>query len=121
MSEVKEKNLALCIVLSLITFGIYGIIWYIQMNTDVKTITKDEWFSGGKNFLLTLVTCGIWGWIWAYRSGKASAQITGADDKSVLYLILTLFGLGIVVYALLQNDINNYAKTHGGQTPVAAA
>ena len=121
MSEVKEKNLVVCIVLSLVTFGIYGIIWYFQMNNDIKAITKDEWFSGGKNFLLTIVTCGIWGWIWAHRAGKAEAQITGDKDNAVLYLVLTLFGLGIVVYCLLQNNINKYAQAHGGQAPVQAA
>ena len=121
MSEVKEKNLVLCIVLSLVTFGIYGIVWFIQMNSDIKAITKDEWFNGGKNFLLTLVTCGIWGMYWAYKAGKADAQISGGNDNAVLYLILTLFGLGIVVYCLVQNDINKYAQAHGGSAPAATA
>ena len=31
------------------------------------------------------------------------------DDKSVLYLILQILGLGIVNYALMQNDLNEMA------------
>ena len=30
-----------------------------------------------------------------------------ASDNSVLYVILQVFGLGIVNYCLIQNDINN--------------
>ena len=40
------------------------------------------------------------------------AQVTRdvpASDNSVLYVILQIFGLGIVNYCLIQNDINNMA------------
>ena len=120
MSEVKERNIVLWVVLSIVTCGICGIVWFIQMNTDIKTITKDEWFSGGKNFLLTIVTCGIWGMVWAYKTGKAEANYA-SKDNSVLYLVLTIFGLGIVVYCLAQSNINQYALSHGGQAPAATA
>ena len=33
-----------------------------------------------------------------------------ASDNSVLYLILGLFGLGIVNYCLMQNEINEVAN-----------
>ena len=31
------------------------------------------------------------------------------SDNSVLYLILSLFGLGIVNYCLIQNDLNKFS------------
>ena len=30
-----------------------------------------------------------------------------ASDNSVLYLVLEIIGLGIIVYALIQNSLNN--------------
>ena len=33
------------------------------------------------------------------------------EDNSILYLILTIFGFGIVTYCLVQNDLNTIAKT----------
>ena len=33
------------------------------------------------------------------------------DDKSILYLILQIFGLGIVGVAFMQNDLNEMAET----------
>lgn len=30
-----------------------------------------------------------------------------ANDNSILYLILSLFGVGIIAYAIIQSDIND--------------
>ena len=32
-----------------------------------------------------------------------------ADDNSLLYIILQIFGLGLVNYCIMQNDINTIA------------
>ena len=66
---------------------------------------------------LTLVTCGIYGFYWAYMMGKAAYTIKSqrnlpASDSSVVYLILQIFGLGIIVYALAQNEINDFVSTN---------
>lgn len=109
---IKEKNLVTSIILTVVTCGIYGIIWFINLTDDAKAVSGDEKMQGGGiAFLLTLVTCGIYGFFWAYQMGKAinTAKVNKGlpeDDKSVLYLILQIFGLGIVNYALMQNDLN---------------
>lgn len=72
---VKNRNIALCIVLSIITCGIY----------------------------------------WMYKAGEKVAYIkqrnTGEVDSSssVLYLILGILNFGIVVYALIQSELNKVA------------
>ena len=40
----------------------------------------------------------------------AAGQRYGKDisDNSILYIVLGLFGLGIVNYALMQNDLNKF-------------
>lgn len=113
---VKERNLAVSIILTIVTCGIYGIVWYISMTDDVGTVSGDQNMSGGKAFLFTLLTCGIYSFIWSYNVGKDlnEAQLKAgkpATDNSILYLILSLFGLGIVVYALVQNELNKFAST----------
>jgi hypothetical protein len=111
---IRQKSIGLEIVLTLITCGIYGIFWFIALTNDVGELSGDSDFTGGKHFLLTLVTCGIWGFIWAYQVGKhiADAQHQRGyyvTDNSVLYLVLTFVGLSIVVYALVQSDVNKLA------------
>ena len=112
---IKERDLVTSIILSIVTCGIYSIIWFINLTDDAKTAANDtKMQSGGIAFLLTLVTCGIYGIYWAYQMGKLinQARINRGmpeDDKSVLYLVLQLLGLGIVDYALMQNDLNQMA------------
>jgi hypothetical protein len=109
---INQRNIALAIVLTLVTCGMYGIYWFIVLTDEVGNLSGDYNFTGVKHFLLTLITCGIWSFIWAYQIGQHVAvaqrqrgQI--ASDNGVLYLILNFFGLTIVTYALVQNDVNN--------------
>ena len=110
---VQRREIAISIILSIVTCGIYGIYWFIVLNNDIKKVSGDETLpDGGIALLLTLVTCGIYGIYWAYRMGKALAAAQTkmgtavVSDNSVLYLILQLFGLGIINYALMQNQVN---------------
>ena len=110
---MKRRELVTAIILSLVTCGIYSIIWFIGLTDDAKTAAEDTSFpSGGLAFVLTLVTCGIYGIYWAYKIGELikNAQIKRGmtpKDNAVLYLILEIFGLNIVVMALAQNDLND--------------
>ena len=113
---VEKRDIALAIVLSFITCGIYSIYWFVVLTNDVKTVAEDnDLASGGVAFLLTLITCGIYGIYWAYKMGELVKKAqekkkVPVSDNAVLYLILQLLGLGIVNYALIQSDLNNMAK-----------
>ena len=118
MGPIKERNIVVCILLTIITCGIYGIIWFINLTDDARYASGDQTLSGGKAFLFTLVTCGIYELFWAYKMGKAISVARAnrgmpTDDNSVLYLVLHLIlrwaGLGIVTYALIQNELNTLA------------
>lgn len=112
---IMQRNIVLSIILTLVTCGIYGIYWFIVLTNEVGVLSRDDSFTGGKHFLLCLITCGIWTFIWAYQVGQhvAHAQrIRGQiiSDNSILYVILNFFGLTIVTYALVQNDVNNLVQ-----------
>lgn len=111
---VVKRNIVTCILLSIVTCGIYGIIWFISLTDDARVVSGDTRLSGGKCFLLTIVTCGIYGIYWAYLMGKAMMQAKSnnnlpADDNSVLYLVLQIIGLSVINYCLIQNDLNAIA------------
>ena len=114
-SPVQSRSIALCIVLSILTCGIYGIYWLICIANDLNTASdRPNDTSGGMVFLLSLVTCNIYTWFWLYKAGEKVNIIrakrgTPATDSSLLYLLLGIFGLGIVSYCLIQNELNEYA------------
>ena len=113
--RIERRDIALSLILSIITCGIYGIIWFVNLTNDVKTASKDETLQSGiVALLLTIVTCGIYSFYWAYKMGKAmsTAKINNGlngDDNAILYLILEILGLGIVTHCLIQNDLNSIA------------
>jgi hypothetical protein len=111
---IQQRSIASAIILTLITCGIYGIYWFIVLTDDVGKLSGDSTFTGGKHFLLTLLTCGIWSFIWAYQIGKHVGEVQRhrgqmVSDNSALYVILTIFGLGIITHALVQLDVNKLA------------
>ena len=112
---VKERNIVVCIILSLLTCGLYGIYWFISLTNDTNKVANVSDTSGGLAFVFTLLTCGIYGWYWAYKLGQkldiaASNNGRPVNNHSILFLILTALCLGIVVYCIAQSEINDYAK-----------
>ena len=115
-----ERNIAVAIILSIVTCGIYGLYWFVVISDDVKDYSNDqEMMSGGVALLLTIFTCGIFGIYWAYKLGKnmfTAQQMYNlpATDNSVVYLLLELFGLGIVAWAIIQSDLNAITRARNG-------
>ena len=111
---IQKRNIAVCIILSIVTCGIYGIYWFNCLNNDTNTASNTFGTSGGVAFLLTLVTCGIYGIYWAYKQGekidvaKRNRGIS-SSNSGILYLILSLFGFSIIAWALMQNELNQLA------------
>ena len=116
VKEVKERNIVTSIILSIVTCGIYGIIWFIGMTDDAAYLNDDKDMQGVKSFLFGLITCGIYIFYWNYKMGKTMFEIGNKkgvqiSDNSVLYLILSIFGLGIVSYCMIQSDLNKFATS----------
>ena len=114
---VQKREVATAIILSIVTCGIYAIIWMINLVDDVNRICNDEKSnqSGGTVFLLNIVTCGIYGIIWFYNAGDRMARAgqkygIPIADNGTLYLLLCIFGLSIVDYCMVQSDLNKFSN-----------
>lgn len=104
---MKKRNVALCVIFSLLTCGIYGIYWIVKLNNDTLEISGEEGIGGGLVVLLTLVTCGLYGIYWNYKQGERLSDTFGdGKNRAVVYLILCCIGLGIVSYILQQSELN---------------
>ena len=107
----QERNIVMAVVFSLITFGIYGIYWFIKLTDETNELSGDpNATSGGVAFLLTLVTLGIYGIYWYYKRGQCIDQYYASrgfmqTSNAVLYLVLGLV-FGIAAYCLMQNELN---------------
>ena len=67
-----DRNLAVFVVLTLITLGIYGIVFYCKMAKDINTIASRYDGRTTMNFLLvillSLLTLGIFGFYWFHTT-----------------------------------------------------
>ena len=126
---IQQRSIATCIILTIVTCGIYGIYWMVCLNDDANRVSNEPVpTSGGTVVLLSIVTCGIYAIIWSYKQGERldrAATMRGmpANSRSLIYLLLTIFGLGIVAYAMMQDSINQmvaapaYGQQPYGQQP----
>ena len=119
-TKVTNRNVAIAVILSLVTCGIYGLFWMASINDDANLVsdeTNDT--SGILAVILTIITCGIYGIYWNYKMGQklygaGSKNKVTISDNSLVYLIMALLGvfvpgLVLVNYCLMQSDLNKFS------------
>ena len=115
--DMTSRNIAIYILLTIITCGIFGIYWFIVLHEDINNAAQEPVSpSGGVAVILTIVTCGIYGLYWAYKMGEKldkACTMRGipTGSRSIVYLVLSIFGLSIVAYALMQDTLNKFPDT----------
>ena len=114
-----KRNIVMYVILTLVTCGLFGLFWMIVLNDDSLAAAGEFGTSGGTVVILTLVTCGIYGIYWSYQLGQRVDRINAGygrytDNSGLLYLLLCIFGFSIVVCAVAQNELNQYAGFRTG-------
>lgn len=111
----EQRSIPVCILLSIVTCGLYGLYWLASMANDINAASghKDD-TSGGMVALFSIVTCGIYGIYWVYKAGQKidearKARSLPEQNNGLVYLLLSLFGLAIIAWALIQNELNKMA------------
>ena len=110
---MKKRNVALCVIFTIITCGIYGFYWMAQINNCANELADPpKKTGGGVAVLLTIVTLGIYGFYWAYKMGglldaALAKRSMPTQNRSVVYLILAVIQLGFVGWILMQSTINS--------------
>ncbi len=104
-----KRNIVLSVILMFITFGIYGIYWFVKVNNEANEMAKGDYqTSGGKAFLFSIITLGIYALYWCYKQGENYDLINGKknSDSSLLFLIIGLISGNLIPLILLQGAIN---------------
>ncbi|MBR3622288.1 MAG: DUF4234 domain-containing protein [Selenomonadaceae bacterium] len=127
---MEKKNIALAVVLSFVTCGIYGFYWLYTMTEDVhRLVGRQTTASGGLVILFSIVSCGIYLLYWFYKMGESITEakeqrgMRVENSAGILYVILTIFALGVVAEALIQssiNDIIDHDVNNGSMAPTVA-
>lgn len=112
---IEEKSIALCIIFSIITCGIYYIYWFYTLSKRIKLLNQEYPSCAGEVLLYFLIP--FYNLYWMYTRARKTMEASirywhynRVSDEGVAYLLLTLFGFGIVAVALMQNNFNNFAR-----------
>jgi hypothetical protein len=110
------RSVAGLIIFSILTCGIYHLYWMYATTNEVNEYLSEEDTSGGMVLVFSIITCGIYTLYWYYQMGKKLQAVrciafskvnTTANDDSILYLLLAIFGFAIVSSAIIQSNLNN--------------
>ena len=109
---IQKRSIGVCILLSIITCGIYGFYWMYCINQDAETVSGSKEVDGGMLILLIIVTCGIYGIFWLYKTGNTLETVNGRNGSlGILCLVLSILGLSLISIALLQNELNSISDS----------
>ena len=106
---MRKRNPFVVLLLTFITFGIYGLVWEVKTKNDMNKLGADI----PTAWLLIVPLVNLW-WLWKYSEGVEKA--TGGQTSGVLAFVL-LFLLGVIGMVILQLEFNKV----GDQPMVATA
>lgn len=107
--KLENRSIAKMIILSIVTCGIYGIVWNVKLARDAVHV-KDANDDGTLEILLMIFLFPIGAFL-AEKKFAEGCQAKGIEhkDNSVLYLVLGFLALGIVDIILMQSELNKIA------------
>lgn len=112
---IKRRNILVCLILSIVTFGIYSIYWlYTLIDTTYKLTDANG--NPALDIIFIIITFGFYGFYLWYKLSKLNAEFNqqyniNPANNTILYLVLYLFGLSFVNFMILQNDLNKVSDT----------
>ena len=116
-SGIKIRSIVSCVILVLITCGLYLFIWMSSLTDESNYLSKEpNPTSGSTAVLLTILTCGIYSFYWAYKQGEKidrARTLQNMEPKKrgtvfILLMLIPYFG-PISSFCIMQNEINRLA------------
>ena len=98
---MQHRNPIMVILLSIITFGIYGLVWYVT--------TKDQMNAKGAQiptaWLLIIPVVDYW-WLWKFCQG---VELVTNKEMGAGVALLLIFLIGAIGMAIIQSSLNKVA------------
>lgn len=115
-------DMAVCILLLLLTCGVYWYIWIYRTTKFLNSLESGERRDPTAQLLLCMFV-PFYAIYWIYKSAQcvdAAAKVRGvASDITTLCLVLAIF-IPIVAPMVMQDKINNIAKSGGAAAKTTA-
>ena len=101
MYQKMLLRIGICLLLSIITLGIYGIYWQVKTKEELKSLGADI----PTAWLLIIPIANIY---WTYKYADGYSTKLKKDNNGVLWFLVFYF-IGIITPAIVQTDLNKLA------------
>jgi len=102
MAEIKRRNPALVIIFTIITFGIYGMYWFVKTKNEINSLGAEI----PTAWLLIIPIANLY---WEYKYAEGFSKYVKKDDNAVLWFFLLLF-VTPVAMIIFQVELNKLVK-----------
>lgn len=106
-----RRNVGSCIILTIMTGGIFGIVWLVKICKDLGRLHGDENPVGSEVLLYLLVP--FYSVYWAYAKGKQMYEDSkkrggNLTDRKYIYLFMNLMFMQLFTLGFIQTQLNMY-------------
>ena len=98
---IQKRDVVMVYVLTIITFGIYGIYWSVKTKDELNSLGGDI----PTGWLLIIPIANIY---WLYKYSEAYSTKLKKDNNGILWFIV-FWLIGIIMPAIVQSDLNKIA------------
>lgn len=121
VSAIKERGMITYILLSVLTLGIYHIVFWTKLSKDVNALCEGDGKKTMKYvfcFLLNIVTVGIFGFIWKYKLAKrlqenaARYDLKFSESGALVVVLAIVFAFFPVSQCVLVKNFNKMAVAY---------
>ena len=97
-----KNSVAKVVILSIVTLGIYGLIWFVSTKTEMNkrgATIPTAWM-----ILIPIVGGPLWMWKWA---GGVEKVTNGKQSQAMAFIMV--FVLSVIGMAIVQSEFNKVA------------
>jgi len=110
MRTIEKRDVTVWIILSIVTFGIAGLVWVYNLTEDMNAISADSYTTSGSLIVVLALFCQIYMPFWGYKQGARIDQWHNAqnNNRAILFAVVCLF-IPLIAYAIIQDELNQRA------------
>lgn len=96
---MTKRSVVAVILLTLFTFGIYNLIWFVKTKNEMNSVGADI----PTGWLIIVPIANIW-WMWKWAGG-VELVTRGRQSQAIAFILVFL--LSVIGMAIVQVELNN--------------
>lgn len=106
---IKHKNVFLVYLFTIISFGVYSVVWYVKSKRDMNSLGAEI----PTSWLLVVPVANFY---WVYKYCEGFSCHLKKDNNTALWFCISLF-VGFLMPYFVQSALNEHATEPAAEIP----